>query len=101
LKIRLVNNQNKEDAFYTRLKGELEKGTAWPSAYLYKFIITSNLEKKEEIEAVFNHLGAVISTKKSSNGKYMSISIMVQLKNADEVIAYYKKINTIEGVISL
>ena len=96
-----MSNQEKSEAFYKRLKEELEKSTTWPSAYLYKFIIPTDTEKQQEIEAVFNHTGAVIDTKKSSNGKYTSLSVTVNLKDPDEVIAYYKKVSTVEGIISL
>ena len=96
-----MDDKDKTEVFYRRLKEELRKTTAWPSKYLYKFIIPSDEEKKQAIEDVFNHSGAVITTKKSSNGRYTSISVMVHLKNPDEVIAYYKKVNAIEGVISL
>ena len=68
---------------------------------MYKFIIPSDRGKKEEIEAIFDHSGAVISTKKSSGGKYTSISVMLYLKDPDEVIAYYKQVAAIEDVISL
>lgn len=101
LKIILMSNQDKTEDFYNRLREKLEKSTTWPSEYLYKFIIPSNPKKKEEIETIFNHSGAVIKTKKSSRGKYMGISVTVYLQNPDDVIAYYKKVNAIEGVTSL
>ena len=97
----LENDNDKTEAFYGRLKEELKKSAAWPSEYLYKFIIVSDNKKQAEIEAVFDYSGAVIRSKKSSNGKYTSISVTVHLKDPDEVIRYYKKIGTMEGVISL
>ena len=97
----LVEDKNNTEAFYDRLREELENSTEWPSEYMYKFIIPSDTEKKEQVEAVFNHSGAVIGTKKSSNGTYTSISITLRLNNPDEVIAYYKKVSTIKDVISL
>jgi putative lipoic acid-binding regulatory protein len=96
-----VRNPDDTEHFYNRLKGKLEQDTLWPSQYLYKFIIPADKEKKEAIERIFNHAGAVIKTKKSSGGKYLSLSVWIHLKNPDEVIAYYKKIHAIKGVISL
>lgn len=96
-----MTDKEKSEAFYHRLREDLEKSTTWPSPYLYKFIIVSDEKKKEAITAVFDHTGAVIRTRLSSNGKYMSISVRVHLKDPDEVIAYYKKAGAIEGVISL
>ena len=54
------------------------------------------------IEALFDNLGAVITTTESKNGKYTSVSINVKLKNPETVIAKYKEVaENVEGVISL
>ncbi|MFD0862460.1 DUF493 family protein [Sungkyunkwania multivorans] len=90
-----------KDAFYLRLKDELTNSTLWPSEYLYKFIVPTSKEKINTIEEIFDNLGAVITTKQSSNGKYTSISINVRMKNPDEVIIKYKEVSKVEGVISL
>lgn len=89
------------DAFYDRLKAELLKSTTWPSDYLYKFIIPSDPDKIERIGAIFNNTGAVIESKQSRNGKYTSLSVTVNLNDPDEVIAKYREVGRIEGVISL
>ncbi|WP_299890824.1 DUF493 family protein [uncultured Lacinutrix sp.] len=97
----MSKSQNPED-FYTKLKSQLLDTTLWPTEYLYKFIVLSDQKKIAEIEAIFNHLGAVIQTKESSNGKYTSVSINVRMKNPDAVIEKYKEVaEKIEGVISL
>lgn len=92
--------ENTEE-FYVRLKEQLEESTTWPSNYLYKFIIPTDTEKIAEIHAVFDNTGAVIESKKSKKGKYTSISITVNLENAEAVIVKYKEVGLIEGVISL
>ncbi|WKB81328.1 DUF493 family protein [Cellulophaga omnivescoria] len=95
-----MNKDNPEE-FYARLKEQLELNNSWPSNYLYKFIIPTDVEKFKQIEEVFNNTGAVIESKKSKNGKYTSVSITVNLKNPDAVIAKYKEVGKIKGVISL
>ena len=90
-----------QQEFYTRLKDELANSTIWPSDYLYKFIVTSDEEKVKQIEGIFDNMGAVIQKKKSSNGKYTSVSVTVHLQNPDEVIAKYKEVSVVKGVISL
>ena len=56
----------------------------------------------QEVEALFNNLGAVINTKESKKGKYTSVSINVQMKNPEAVIEKYKEVAAkVEGVISL
>ncbi len=89
-------------AFYEKLKGQLYETATWPSEYLYKFIIKSDIEKIAEIEAIFNNVGAVIRTTESKNGKYTSISINVLMRNPDAVIEKYEEVaEKVEGVISL
>ena len=95
----MSNTPDKEE-FYKNLKVKLEETTKFPTDYLYKFIVPTEGNKSEKIKNIFNE-GAVISTKKSRNGKYTSVSINLKVKNADEVIAYYKEAGKIEGIISL
>ncbi len=92
---------SKEEDFYKKLKSSLNETTKFPTKYLYKFIIPTGKEKFGEIESIFNNLGAVINSKASKNGKYTSLSILVNMKSADDVIAKYKEVSKVEGVISL
>ena len=92
---------NKEEDFYKKLKLSLEDTTTFPSEYMYKFIIPTDKDKLKAIETIFDYSGAVINTKPSKTGKYNSITILVTMKSADEVISKYKEVATIEGVISL
>ncbi|NAS30366.1 DUF493 family protein [Flavobacteriaceae bacterium R38] len=96
-----MDASEKSESFYLRLKNELANSTIWPSKYLYKFIIPSEIEKIKQIEKIFDNTGAVIESKQSSNGKYTSLSITVHLKNPDAVIEKYKEVGKVEGVISL
>lgn len=90
------------DEFYEKLKSQLYDTALWPSEYLYKFIVITNTAKITKTEALFDNMGAVITTKESKNGKYTSISINVLMQNPDAVIAKYKEVaEKIEGVISL
>ncbi|EAQ41098.2 DUF493 family protein [Polaribacter sp. MED152] len=88
-------------AFYIKLKGQLEDSTEFPSDYMYKFIVPADGNQQKEVQEVFDNKGAVIKTKKSKTGKYISISIVLKLSSADEVISYYKKVEEVEGIISL
>ncbi|WP_396177087.1 DUF493 family protein [Flavobacterium sp.] len=91
----------KTEEFYIRLKEELSTTSVWPSEYLYKFIVPSELKKILEIESAFNNMGAVIKTTQSKTGKYTSVSVDVQMQNPDAVIAKYIEVSGIEGIISL
>ncbi|MBC2846181.1 DUF493 family protein [Winogradskyella flava] len=97
-----MDNSKKTEEFYVKLKAQLQDTTLWPSEYLYKFIVISETAKIDEIKTLFNHLGAVIQTRPSKNGKYTSVSINVRMKNPDAVILKYKEVaKNVEGVISL
>ncbi|RFN58433.1 DUF493 family protein [Marixanthomonas ophiurae] len=96
-----MKDEKKTEDFYNRLREQLEADTTWPAAYLYKFIVPSNLEKIAEIEAIFNETGAKINTRDSSKGKYTSISIKVTMDSPDAVIEKYLQVSEVEGVISL
>ena len=92
---------NKKEDFYKNLKIKLEETTTFPTKYMYKFIVQSDKKKINTIENMFNHLGAVITTKFSKSAKYASLTILVVMKSVDEIIKKYEEVDTVEGVISL
>lgn len=90
------------EEFYKKLKGQLQDTSLWPAEYLYKFIIPTQEDKIKQIHDIFDNMGAVIKTRKSKNGNYTSVSVNVQMKDPDAVIAKYILVgNEVEGVISL
>lgn len=93
--------KEKPEEFYARLKNELAKNTSWPADYLYKFIVPTATDKIDKITHIFDNTGAVIDSKQSKKGKYTSLSVRVNLESPDEVIAKYKEVGKIKGVISL
>ncbi|NJB35441.1 MULTISPECIES: DUF493 family protein [Flavobacteriaceae] len=94
-------DQKKSEEFYNRLREQLWDNTSWPSKYLYKFIVPSNSDGVTQINTIFDNMGAVIGSKTSSKGTYTSLSITVQMKDPDAVIAKYKEVEGVKGVISL
>ena len=92
---------NKEEEFYKKLKESLLETTQFPTKYMYKFIIPKSDEKFSQIEHIFDNLGAVISSKPSKTGKYVSLTVVVSMPGPDEIIAKYKEVSKVEGVISL
>jgi putative lipoic acid-binding regulatory protein len=87
--------------FYERLRKELNNSNTWPAKYLFKFIVPTDKEKIEKVENAFNSMGAVIETKNSKTGKYTSISIDVQMPNAQKIIDKYLELSSVKGIISL
>lgn len=89
------------DEFYSKLKDSLNATTVFPTDYLYKFIVQGNQEKVNEVVRIFKDTNAKFTQTPSKTGKYISVSISVRLSSANEVIGYYKKASSIEGIISL
>ena len=90
-----------KDDFYGKLKIQLDDTTDFPADYLYKFIVPASDNQVAEVESIFNNTGAVINTKNSKTGKYVSVSIILKLNSSDEIITYYRKVEKIKGIISL
>ena len=97
----LQKKMDKKEQFYKKLAKKLKKDTTFPAKYLFKFIVPNNSVKIEQIEAMFNHLGAVIEKTNSKTGKYTSVSILVVMKNPAAIILKYRAAEKIEGIISL
>lgn len=89
------------EAFYAKLKLQLEETTVFPSDYLYKFIVPATENRVQSVQDIFDGVGAVINTKKSKTGKYVSVSIRLKVDSSDKVINYYKEAEKIKGIISL
>lgn len=89
------------ESFYKKLKTQLDETTTFPTDYLYKFIVSAEGSKVDEVQSIFDNTGAVITTKKSKTGKYISVSIVMKLASSDEVISYYQQAEKVEGIISL
>ena len=91
-----------QEEFYSKLRAQLQDTSLWPSEYLYKFIVPAKSNQVKIIEEIFNNMGAVITTRKSKKGTYISTSVNVRMKNPDAVIEKYKEVaEKVEGVISL
>lgn len=78
-------------------KEKLENNHDFPCTYIFKFIVKP--KNQPEVEALVP--GADIKLKASSGNKYVSVTIKAQMANSQDVIAVYKRANTIQGIISL
>jgi uncharacterized protein len=79
----------------------LDATHSWPSVYMFKFIIPSDISKIARLEAIFNTETAEIRSRESANGKYTSVTIKELMLNAEGVLDYYAKASKIEGVMAL
>ncbi|HUH35481.1 MAG TPA: DUF493 domain-containing protein [Moheibacter sp.] len=92
--------ENTEE-FYAKFKTSLEETTEFPSEFTYKFILPTSHKKLAEIQQVFDGTNPTFRSNESKNGKYTSITVVIYVLDADQVIYYYKEVAKIEGVIML
>ena len=62
---------------------------------------TAEFYERLKVEDAFDCMGAVIKTTKSKTGKFTSVSVDVQMKDAQEIIDKYIEVSVIEGIVSL
>jgi putative lipoic acid-binding regulatory protein len=76
---------------------KLEQHYAWPSLYMFKFIVPSG--KEIRVKELFpNH---ETTARESAQGNYTSVTVQMMMPSSDAVIDVYLKASTIEGLIAL
>lgn len=82
-----------EAEFRTRLDTYYD----WPVVYTFKFVVPS-----EQVETLLGLLdGAEISKRPSRKGNYVAVTANRQVGSSDEVLTVYRRVEGIEGLISL
>lgn len=85
------------DQSYDQFKITLQETCDWPSQYTFKFVVP--IAKKGALLSLIP-MGE-ISERQSSSGKYVSVSIRSRMETPEHVIEAYKKVSSLEGVITL
>ena len=81
----------------TRFREKLDQHYAWPSLYMFKFIVPSG--KEDQVKRLFpTH---TTTEKASREGKYTSVTVQMMMPSSDAVIAIYEQASVIEGLIAL
>lgn len=78
---------------YRTLKAKLEVFETWPHDYTFKFIVPR--KQRLELESVFS--GHDYRIRPSRTGKYVSLTCVRRMPDADAVIAIYERVSEIEG----
>lgn len=86
---------------YEKLKVQLEEGFEWPTLYMFKFIIPADNEKLAQVESLFDSEEAIITTRQSSKGNFISVTVKEMMMSPQRVIDRYMEAESIEGLISL
>ncbi|MFA5620077.1 MAG: DUF493 domain-containing protein [Weeksellaceae bacterium] len=91
----------KQDEFYKKFKERLEDTTEFPSDFIYKFIIPTDHKRIAEVHRIFDDATPKFQMKESKTGKYTSVTVIVFVLDADQVIRYYREAARIEDIIML
>ncbi len=76
---------------------KLDRHYAWPSLYLFKFIVPTGMEP--EVKKLFPRHET--SEKLSKQGNYTSITVQMMMPSSDAVIEVYEKASQIKGIVAL
>jgi len=83
-----------------KFRQKLEETLSFPSVYMFKFIVSSELRKIALVENLFEP-GTEIHRKESGRGRYTSITAKQVVMSIDEIIEIYRLAAKIEGIIYL
>lgn len=83
-----------------RLRQSLDKVHAWPSLYMFKFILEPDAERLQQVLSLFPPESEVLR-KYSAGGKYLSITVKEIMMTAEDVVMRYDRAAGIPGVIAL
>ena len=87
----------KGEAWWNKFQGLLDEQNEWPTEYLFKFIVPS-----EELGEMRRVLGDDrFKVRSSSKGNYVSVTLRRRVASSEEVVAVYKSVGDVEGVIAL
>lgn len=78
-------------------KSKLDQHYAWPSLYIFKFIVPKG--KEEEVKKLFPQ--HITTERQSSQGNYASITVQMMMPSSQAVIDIYEQASGIEGLIAL
>jgi len=88
------------DTRYRKLKHILEQNKEWPLPYMFKFIVPNHSGKVEKVIAVFPK-DAKKTFRYTDSMKYVSITCVLEMNSADEIIAITEAAMSVKGVIML
>jgi hypothetical protein len=79
-----------------RLAEVLDRCSAWPNVYVFKFIVPRN---------ELNHLlalldGLPVSTRESAHGRYVGVTAEAIMASPGDVIAVYERAVRVKGILS-
>ena len=96
----MLPKENPEE-FYSRFHEQLLVSQEWPGKYLFKFIVRIGEVEEKVLTDLFLATDATFSCKESSKNTFVSLSVLVTMDSPSAIVAIYKQVKTIKGVITL
>ena len=85
---------------FDKLKEVLKENKRWPLAYMFKFIIPNQEGKVESVVDILPK-EAKKSFKHTKSLKYVSLTCVLNMDSAEEIIAITESATAIQGVMML
>lgn len=85
---------------YAKLKELLAENKNWPMSYMFKCIVPNNKDIINRVVALLPFQGE-FAFKTSKNNKFVSISCVAQMSDAQKIIDITRSISTVPDVIIL
>ncbi len=82
---------------FQKMKALLDDQHDFPCSYTFKFVVPA--DKIETLENLVKEGSQ--SRRPSSSGKYISLTIVMEVNSSEHVIEVYERVQVIEGLISL
>ncbi len=92
-----MSDKVEQEDVLKKLKDLLDESQTFPCPYTFKFIVPH--EKVDELKAIIRRGNFIL--KPSRTGKYISVSVTLEMKSSDEIVNLYKAVAIVEGLISL
>jgi uncharacterized protein len=86
-----------DENWIANFREKLDQHYAWPSLYIFKFIVPTG--KENEVKELFPFHDT--TARGSAQGKYTSVTVQMMMPSSDAVIDIYRKAAVIEGLIAL
>lgn len=88
------------EEFLSHLESQLVSNGPWPQVYMFKFIIVDNSRNYAILRNVFND-ESKFTTRHSSKGNYLSVTVRELMMDPVEVIDRYRRVAIIDDIITL
>jgi len=88
------------DSKFLKLKTLLEENKDWPLKYMFKFIVPNKDGKVDKVVSVFP-ADAEKNFKYTESMKYVAITCVLEMDNAEEIIRITESAIEIPGVMML